>query len=64
MRCVNMTADGDFEARVPHLDIPMVFRFRDREVRATPKLDTLIVEPTAGRLICPSGGRASRSAGS
>jgi hypothetical protein len=51
VRCVNMTADGVFEARVPHFEVPLVFRFRDREVRVIPRLDTLIVEPTAGRLM-------------
>lgn len=51
VRCENMTEGGVFEARVPHFDLPLAFRFRDREVRTTPRLDTLIVEPGAGRMM-------------
>lgn len=51
IRCVNMTENGVFEARVPNFDIPLDFRFRDRTVSAAPKLDTIIVEPTAGRVM-------------
>lgn len=51
VRCLEMTESGVFEVRVPRFDIPLVFRFRDREVPATPKLDTFIVEPSLGRVL-------------
>jgi hypothetical protein len=51
VRCLNMTENGAFEARVPSFDFPLVFRFRNREVRTTPRLDTLIIEPARGRVM-------------
>jgi hypothetical protein len=51
IRCIHMTPNGVFEVRVPRFDVPLVYRFRDRDVRATPKLDTLIVEPSLRRVL-------------
>ncbi len=51
VRCTNMSAEGTFECRVPRMEVPIVFRFRDRDVPATPKLDTLIVEPDQNRVM-------------
>jgi hypothetical protein len=51
VRCLNMTENGVFEARVPRFDLPLRFRFRDRDVQTTPKLDTLIAEPALGRIL-------------
>jgi hypothetical protein len=51
VRCSNMTPEGTFTATVPAFDIPIVFRFRDRDVPVRPKLDTLIVEPDRRRLL-------------
>jgi hypothetical protein len=45
IRCRNMTADGSLEFRVPRVEVPVLFRLNGRDVEATPKLDTLIVEP-------------------
>jgi hypothetical protein len=51
VRCLNMSPRGPFEAVVPSFDVPIVFRFKDGDVPATPNLDTLIVEPTGGRIL-------------
>jgi hypothetical protein len=51
IRCINMTADGVFEVHAPRFEVPLVYRFRDRDVRAKPRLDTLIVEPDRGRVL-------------
>jgi hypothetical protein len=51
VRCLNMTPEGVFEFRVPSFDVPIlfVFRFPEREIPASPNLDTLIVEPALRR---------------
>jgi hypothetical protein len=49
--CTNMRGDGPFDARVPSADVPLRFRFRDREMVIHPRLDTLIIEPDHRRLI-------------
>jgi hypothetical protein len=51
VRCINMTPTGTFAVRVPRFELPIRFRFRDRDLPATPKLDTLIVEPDQGRFL-------------
>jgi hypothetical protein len=49
--CTNVRPDGSFEATVPAADVPLTFRFRDRDEVVEPRLDTLIVEPDRRRLI-------------
>jgi hypothetical protein len=49
--CTNVRADGPFVAVVPTADVPLTFRFRDRDHAIEPRLDTLIIEPDARRLI-------------
>jgi hypothetical protein len=51
IRFSNVTANGVFEVHVPRFDVPLVYRFRARDVPATPRLDTLIVEPDLGRVL-------------
>jgi hypothetical protein len=51
IRCVNMTASERFEVHVPRFDLPLVYRFRDRDVEATPRLDTFILEPDRNRVL-------------
>lgn len=51
VRCRNMSPDGIFEFAVPRMDVPITFRFRDRDVSGTPALDTLIVEPDQRRFL-------------
>jgi hypothetical protein len=51
IRCLRMTEDGVFETHVPGFEIPLVYRFLDRDVPATPRLDTIIVEPDRGRVL-------------
>ena len=51
VRCTNMTPDGRFEVTVPRVNVPILFRFRDREVEADPNIDTLIVEPDENRFL-------------
>jgi hypothetical protein len=51
VRCINMTATGSFEISVPRFDIPIRFRFRDRDMTSVPNLDTLIIEPEQNRFL-------------
>jgi hypothetical protein len=51
VRCLNMTPGGTFEFTVPRMDVPITFRFRDRNVPGIPALDTLIVEPDQRRFL-------------
>ena len=51
VRCTNMTPEGIFVFAVPAVEIPLVCRFRDRELRTQPNLDTLIIEPDQRRLL-------------
>lgn len=49
--CTNMTPDGLLKFTIPKMDVPLLFRFRDREVEVKPNLDTLIIEPDERRFI-------------
>ena len=49
--CVNLTPDGQWGFTVPRVEVPINFRFRDRDVAGVPKLDTLIIEPDDRRVI-------------
>ncbi len=49
--CTNVRADGPFAATVPAADVPLTFRFRDRDELVAPRLDTLVLEPDARRLV-------------
>jgi hypothetical protein len=51
VRCFNMTPEGTFELHTPRFGFPIFFRFRDRDVKTAPKLDTLIVEPDSKRFL-------------
>lgn len=51
VRCINMTPEGKFQLTVPTMHIPIVFRFRDREVGVEANLDTLIIEPDGRRCL-------------
>jgi hypothetical protein len=51
IRCTGMTPIGTFMFVVPTVEVPVVFRFRDREVQSEPKLDTLIIEPDERRIL-------------
>ncbi len=51
VRCGNMTASGTFQVNVPRVKVSITFRFRDRDVIMSPKLDTLIVEPDRQRVL-------------
>ncbi len=51
VRCINMTPEGKFQLTVPTMQIPIMFRFRDREERVEPNLDTLIIEPDERRCL-------------
>ena len=55
VRCINMTPGGKFAFTVPKVEVPIVFRFRDREVRVEPNLDTLIIEPDQAPDSCSPG---------
>ena len=49
--CRNMTARGDFAFRVPNINFPIKYRFRDRDLDVSPRLDTLIIEPDDRKFI-------------
>ncbi len=51
IRCINMTAEEVFKVHVPRFDLPLVYRFRDRDVATAPRLDTVIVEPDRSRVL-------------
>ena len=51
VRCTNMSSEGKFEFAVPGVEIPIVLRFWNREVKGDPKLDTLIIEPDQRRFM-------------
>lgn len=42
---LNMTADGEWRTRVPILDVPVRLYFHDRIELATPRLDTVVLQP-------------------
>jgi len=51
VRATNMTPEGKLAFTIPPVDVPIVCKFRDREERPTPNLDTMIVEPDERRVI-------------
>lgn len=51
VRCTHMTAKGTLLFTVPSVEVPIVYRFRDRDVQTESKLDTLVVEPDAQRFL-------------
>ena len=51
IRCHYMTPDQLLELTVPTLSIPIVYRFRRKEVEVQPNLDTLIIEPDPRRAL-------------
>ncbi len=48
--CINMSAGGAFVAQTPAFDIPVTFRFENRQVQAVINADTVILEPGCVRL--------------
>ena len=46
-----MTPDGTLKFTIPQVKVPLLFRFRDKEVEVKPNLDTLIIEPDERRFI-------------
>lgn len=51
VHCANLSPDGRFGFKVPKMSCPILYRFRDRDEKMEPKLDTLIVEPGQMRVI-------------
>jgi len=51
VRCFNMTPEGTFALTVPELDVPITYRFRDREQQVEPLLDTVLIEPDERRVL-------------
>jgi hypothetical protein len=51
VRCLNMTPDGDFRLTVPNIQVPVAYRFRDRNVCLAATADTLILEPQLKRCL-------------
>ena len=51
VHCANMSEDRQFRFAVPAVHVPIVYRFRDRDLDRTPVLDTLIVEPDRRRFM-------------
>lgn len=51
VRCVNMSPGQVFSFSVPKISLPIVYRFRDRDVDVSPNLDTLVIEPDKRRVL-------------
>jgi hypothetical protein len=51
VRCTNLAPDGPLVFELPQIEIPIVFRFRDREVKHLPTPDTLLIEPHRRRFL-------------
>jgi hypothetical protein len=51
IRCTGMTPVGTFMFIVPSVEVPVVFRFHNREVPREPNLDTLLIEPDERRIL-------------
>jgi len=51
IRCTGMTAQGSWMFIVPTVQVPIMYKFRDREVQGKSKLDTLMIEPDFGRIM-------------
>ncbi|WP_454063415.1 DUF2169 family type VI secretion system accessory protein [Candidatus Nitrospira salsa] len=51
IRCSGMTSQGSWMFIVPIVKVPIMYKFRNREVQEKPKLDTLIIEPDVGRVM-------------
>jgi hypothetical protein len=51
VRCRNLSPGGLFEFALPRMDLPVVFRFRDRDAAVSPRLDTIVVEPDRRRAL-------------
>ena len=51
VHCANMSADRQLRFAVPQLRFPVHYRFRDREEKQEPVLDTLILEPDQRRFM-------------
>ena len=62
VQCIHMTPDRLFAFTVPSVEVPVTFRFWDREEQRDTHLDTLIVEPDERRFILGGAGlRAARA---
>lgn len=55
--CIHMSESGRFVARLPELAVPVSFYFEDKTTRMQAGADTVILEPSSGRLVLI--GRAS-----
>jgi hypothetical protein len=53
-RLVNMTSDGEWQFRLPRLDIPVLLLYDDRRIEIRPRLDTVLIEPDVRRLTLTS----------
>lgn len=50
VRLVNLTPEGEWLFRLPHLDLPVHLVFEDRVVRGAPRIDTIEIDPQARRV--------------
>jgi hypothetical protein len=51
IRCANVGPERILTFSLPTVDLPITFRFRDRDVTSVPTLDTVIIEPDQRRVI-------------
>jgi len=49
--CKNMTSNGRFDLEIPDINFPITYKFRDRDVKTKPNLDTVIIEPHNAKAI-------------
>jgi len=51
IRCINMSPEPNFVARIPAMDIPITFKFWNRKSKVRTNLDTVVVEPDRSRIL-------------
>lgn len=52
LRCINMNPEHpSFEVKLPAVEVPVAFLFRDRDVVQDPNLDTVLLQPDRRRVV-------------
>ena len=51
IRCSNMTPEGTLVFKVPQLEISILYRFHNQDVKIEANLDTMLIEPDKRRLM-------------
>lgn len=51
IRCTHMTPERTLTFALPHVQLPVTYRFGDRDVNIEPNLDTVLIEPDQRRAL-------------